>query len=36
MREWILVLAPIAVVFYFAAHPPQFLAFMNWFARLLH
>ncbi len=35
MRDWLLVLAPIAAIVYFVAHPSEFTAFMNWFARLL-
>jgi hypothetical protein len=36
MRDWLLILAPIAAIVYFVAHPEEFTAFMNWFARLLH
>jgi ABC-type Fe3+ transport system substrate-binding protein len=35
MRDWILIVGPIAVIAYFAGHPADFKAFMDWFARLL-
>jgi hypothetical protein len=35
MRDWLIILAPIAAIFYFVAHPGTFTAFMNWFAGLL-
>jgi hypothetical protein len=36
MQDWLLILAPIAAITYFLAHPGEFIAFMNWFARLLY
>ena len=36
MRDWLLVLAPIATVTYFVAHPDEFRAFMAWFGGLIH
>jgi hypothetical protein len=36
MQDWFLVLAPIAAIAYFLAHPSAFIAFMDWFGRLLH
>jgi hypothetical protein len=35
MRDWLLMLAPIAAIVYFLTHPSEFTALMNWFARLL-
>jgi len=35
MREWLLVLAPVALVTYFLIYPNEFRAFMGWFGRLL-
>ena len=35
MRDWILILAPIAAIVYFLIYPSEFTALMNWFARLL-
>jgi hypothetical protein len=35
MRDWILILAPIAAIVYFLTYPSEFTALMNWFARLL-
>jgi hypothetical protein len=35
MRDWILILSPIAAIAYFASHPTEFKAFMDWFARLI-
>jgi hypothetical protein len=33
MRDWLLLLAPIALVIYFLAYPDQFSAFMAWAAQ---
>ena len=30
MRDWLLLLTPIALVIYFLAYPDQFSAFMAW------
>jgi hypothetical protein len=30
MREWLLVLAPVAVVIYFVIYPDQFAALLHW------
>jgi hypothetical protein len=35
MRDWLLLLAPIALVLYFLVNPDQFGAFMDWAARLI-
>ena len=35
MRDWLLILAPIAAIGYFLTYPSEFTALMNWFARLL-
>jgi hypothetical protein len=35
MRDWFLVLAPIAAVTYFLTYPDQFRAFMTWFGGLI-
>ena len=35
MRDWLLILAPIAVVAYFLVYPGQFTLFLRWLARLL-
>jgi hypothetical protein len=34
MRDWLLLLAPLALVLYFAIYPDQFSAFMSWAAQL--
>jgi hypothetical protein len=36
MRDWLLVLAPVAAITYFLVYPDQFRSFMAWCARLLH
>jgi hypothetical protein len=36
MQDWLIITAPIVAIGYFLAHPSQFIAFMDWFARLLH
>jgi hypothetical protein len=36
MQDWFLITAPIVAFGYFLVHPSQFIAFMDWFARLLH
>jgi hypothetical protein len=35
MRDWLLVVSPIAAVIYFLAYPHGFHAFMDWFGRLV-
>lgn len=35
MRDWLMVLTPIAVVFYIARYPEQAEAMLNWAAGLL-
>ena len=35
MRDWLLLLAPIALIVYFLAYPDQFSAFMTWAAHLV-
>ena len=30
MRDWLFLLAPPALIFYFIAYPEQFYAFVNW------
>jgi hypothetical protein len=35
MRDWLLILAPIAVVAYFLAYPQQFTAFATWLEGLV-
>ncbi len=35
MRDWLLLLAPLALVLYFLVNPDQLGAFMAWAARLL-
>jgi len=35
MRDWLLILVPVAVIFYFVFYPNEFWKFMAWFARLL-
>ena len=34
MRDWLLMLAPLALVLYFVIYPDQFSAFMSWAAQL--
>jgi len=36
MREWLLPMAPIAVVMYFTVFPQQFGVFVYWAGNLLH
>jgi hypothetical protein len=36
MREWRLVMAPVAAIIYFAAFPDQFSALMFWAERFVH
>jgi hypothetical protein len=36
MQDWLLILAPVAAITYFLAHPSEFIAFMGWFGRLIH
>jgi hypothetical protein len=36
MRDWILILTPIAIAIYFFINPDQFKTFMDWFGNLLH
>jgi hypothetical protein len=36
MRDWLLVLAPIALVFYFLLYPNQFHAFVAWAGRFFY
>jgi hypothetical protein len=35
MRDWLLVLAPLATALYFTIHPEQFRASLDWLTRLL-
>jgi hypothetical protein len=35
MRDWLLLLAPIALVAFFMLNPDQFTAFMAWASRLV-
>jgi hypothetical protein len=35
MRDWLLVLAPLATALYFTIHPDQFRASLDWLTRLL-
>ena len=35
MRDWLLILAPIGVVVFFAAYPSQLATFMAWIAKLI-
>jgi hypothetical protein len=34
MRDWLMVLTPIATVIYFVAHPAQLTDLMDWFNRV--
>jgi len=36
MREWLLVLIPVAAVFYFVVYPDQFGAFVSWAAKIIY
>lgn len=36
MREWMFVVAPVALVVYFLVYPDQFYGVMDWAARLVH
>lgn len=36
MREWSMMLAPVATVIYFIAFPDQFNALLAWAARFIH
>jgi hypothetical protein len=35
MRDWLLLLAPIALIVYFLAYPDQFSAFVSWASHLI-
>ena len=35
MRDWILLLAPVALIVYFLAYPDQFSVFMSWASRYI-
>ncbi len=35
MRDWLLLLAPIALVIYFLVYPDRFSAFMAWASHLV-
>ena len=35
MRDWLLLLGPIALIVYFLAYPDQFSAFVSWASRLV-
>lgn len=35
MRDWLLLLAPIALILYFLVYPDQFSAFMAWAQSLI-
>lgn len=34
MRDWLLLLTPIALIIYFLAYPDQFVAFIGWAKQL--
>jgi hypothetical protein len=34
MRDWLLILVPMALVFYFVLDPSQFWVFVDWLTRL--
>jgi hypothetical protein len=36
MQDWLLTIAPIALVVYFLENPGQLRALMNWFERLVY
>jgi hypothetical protein len=36
MQDFLLITSPIVAIGYFLTHPSQLIAFMDWFARLLH
>jgi hypothetical protein len=36
MREWIMMLSPVAPVAYFVVYPEQLGMISEWFARLIH
>ena len=36
MREWIMMLTPVAAIMYFVVYPDQLAAVGDWFARLIH
>jgi hypothetical protein len=36
MRDWIIILAPLAAIIYFLVFPSDFTAMIAWFARLIH
>ena len=36
MRDWLLILVPIATALYFTIYPDQFFATLDWLTRLLH
>jgi hypothetical protein len=35
MRDFILLVAPVAVIIYFVIYPAQFAAFLAWLSRLI-
>ena len=36
MRDWLLILVPVATALYFTVHPDQFIATLDWLSGLLH
>lgn len=36
MREWLYVLLPVAIIFYFLIFPDQFSMFVNWATSFLY
>jgi hypothetical protein len=36
MKEWLLPIAPVAVLIYFAAFPDKFAAFVGWAGHYMH
>ena len=36
MRDWLMILVPVATAIYFAINPEQFGATLNWLSRVLH
>ncbi len=36
MRDWLLPVAPVAALIYFAVYPDRFAAFIGWAGRYIH
>jgi len=36
MRDWLMILSPLALTLYFVVNPDQFAGVMDWLSRMLH